>query len=86
MVFGGMITIMLLGFLLDQIPDPNFAGIMEVDPNDEAEKGQVKKVSRAKGKGKGEGEGKGKDKPDVSRKNSETKIGSKTSFPPGMQR
>jgi hypothetical protein len=77
MVFGGMITIMLLGFLL-QISDPDFAGIMEVDQNDEAEKGQAKKVSRAKGKGK--------DGPDVTRKNSQTKIGSKTSFPPGMQR
>jgi hypothetical protein len=64
MVFGGMITIMLLGFLLDQIPDPDFAGIMEVDPNDEAEKGQAKKVSEAKGKGK--------DRSDVSRKNSQT--------------
>jgi hypothetical protein len=41
MVFGGLITIMLLGFLLDQIPDPAFAEIMEVDPNDEAEKGQA---------------------------------------------
>jgi hypothetical protein len=60
MVFGGMITIMLLGFLLDQIPDPDFAGIMEVDLNDEAEKGQAKKVSKGKGKGKG------KDGPDVS--------------------
>jgi hypothetical protein len=41
MVFGGLITIMLLGFLLDQIPDPAFAEVMEVDPNDEAEKGQA---------------------------------------------
>ena len=50
MVFGGLITIMLSGFLLDQIPDPNFAEVMEVDPNDEAEKGQGKRVSKGKGK------------------------------------
>jgi hypothetical protein len=34
-----MITIMLLGFALDQIPDPNFAGVVEIDERDEAEKG-----------------------------------------------
>lgn len=82
MVFGGMITLMLLGFLLDQIPDPDFAGIMEVDPNDEAEKGEAKKVSKGKGKNKGN------DGSDVTRKKSQTKakVGSKTSFPDGMQR
>lgn len=53
MVFGGVITIMLLGFLLDQIPDPAFAGLMELDPNDEAEKGQAKRVSSESGKSKG---------------------------------
>ena len=42
---------MLLGFLLDQIPDPNFAEGTIPDPNDEAEKGQGKRVSR-KGKDK----------------------------------
>jgi hypothetical protein len=51
MVFGGLITIMLLGVLLDQIPDPAFAGLMELDPNDEAEKGQAKRVSKDMGKG-----------------------------------
>jgi hypothetical protein len=45
MVFGGMITIMLLGFAIDQIPDPNFAILEDVDPQSRAEKG--------KGKGKG---------------------------------
>jgi len=50
MVFGGLITIMLLGFLLDQIPDPNFAEGTIPDPNDEAEKGQGKGVSKGKGK------------------------------------
>jgi hypothetical protein len=54
MVFGGLITIMLLGFLLDQIPDPNFAEVMEMDPNDEAEKGQAKRVSSESGKSKDE--------------------------------
>jgi hypothetical protein len=49
MVFGGLITIMLLGFLLDQIPDPAFTGIMEVDPNDEAEKGQANGGSESVG-------------------------------------
>jgi hypothetical protein len=48
MVFGGLITIMLLGVLLDQIPDPAFAGLMELDPNDEAEKGQAKGVGNGK--------------------------------------
>jgi hypothetical protein len=52
MIFGGLITIMLLGFLLDHIPDPNFPGLMELDPTDEAEKGQAKRVSSDKGKGK----------------------------------
>ena len=48
---------MLLGFLLDQIPDPNFAGILEVDPNDEAEKGQAERVSRDNGKAKATSDG-----------------------------
>jgi len=52
MVFGGLITIMLLGFLLDQIPDPNFAEGTIPDPNDEAEKGQAKGISKGTGKDK----------------------------------
>jgi len=73
MVFGGLITIMLLGFLLDQIPDPDFAGILEVDPNDEAEKGQAKRVSKDNGKTKAAFDG--------SDLTHEVNIGSKTSHP-----
>jgi len=62
MVFGGLITIMLLGFLLDQIPDPNFVEGTIPDPNDEAEKGQAKGVSKGKGK-----DGSGVDVPNNSR-------------------
>ena len=78
MVFGGLITIMLLGFLLDQIPDPNFAGLMIPDQTDEAEKGLAK--------GAGKGERKAKAASDRSDGNSKSKIGSKTSFPANLQR
>jgi len=73
MVFGGLITIMLLGFLLDQIPDPNFAEVTEFDPNDEAEKGQAERVSRDDGKAKAAFDGSDV-APDVN-------IGSKTPHP-----
>ena len=53
---------MLLGFLLDQIPDPNFVEGTIPDPNDEAEKGQAKGVSKGKGK-----DGSGVDVPNNSR-------------------
>jgi len=78
MVFGGLITIMLLGFLLDHIPDPNFAGPMISDQTDEAEKGQSK--------GAGKGERKAKAAFDGSDVTPKFKIGSKTSYPEAMQR
>ena len=78
MVFGGLITIMLLGFLLDQIPDPDFAGVMIPDQTDEAEKGLAK--------GAGKGERKAKAASDRSDGNPKSKIGSKTSYPEAMKR
>ena len=69
---------MLLGFLLDQIPDPNFAEFMILDQTDEAEKGL------AKGAGKGERKAKGAIV--GSDGHHKSKIGSKTSFPEAMQR
>jgi hypothetical protein len=38
-IFGGMITIMLLGFALHQIPDANFAGIID-EELEKTEKGE----------------------------------------------
>lgn len=78
MVFGGLITIMLLGFLLDQIPDPNFAEFMILDQTDEAEKGLAKGAGKGKRKTKAPFDGS-----DVTPK---FKIGSKTSYHEATQR
>jgi hypothetical protein len=38
--FGGLVTLILLGFALDQIPDPDMAGTIEFSEEDKAEQGE----------------------------------------------
>jgi hypothetical protein len=50
LAFGGLVTLILLGFAIDQIPDPDMAGTIEFREEDKAEQGESSSRRRSSSK------------------------------------